>query len=66
MQAMQAFFYSSVEYRDWVLSRLLRHFDLPNKVGTNLHCTHLHRINIPGHQRLPQVHFLHPRNLPGN
>lgn len=28
----KAFFYSSVEYRDWVLSHLLHHMGLPNQV----------------------------------
>ena len=31
-QYEQAFFYSSVEYRDWVMAHLLRHFGLPNEV----------------------------------
>lgn len=29
-----AFFYSSVEYRDWVMGHLLRHFRLPDEVGS--------------------------------
>lgn len=27
----KAFFYSSVDYRDWVLGHLLRHFRLPDQ-----------------------------------
>ena len=27
-----AFFYSSVEYRDWVMGHVLRHFGLPDEV----------------------------------
>lgn len=27
-----AFFYSSIEYRDWVMGHLLHHFRLPNEV----------------------------------
>lgn len=28
-----AFFYSSLEYREWVMEHLMRHFGLPDEVG---------------------------------